>query len=107
MSDFKSALEPFNLEAALWADRGGGCLVVDVSGRTEHGQYVASLKQVTEQVDYYLHHANAPTFAATKLYVVGDWTSVGEAEDEELTGAIKQDLEVSHRCGRAYLQPML
>jgi hypothetical protein len=39
--------------------------------------------------------------------VVGDWTSVGEAEDEQLTGAVKQDLEVSHRCERAYLQPIL
>jgi hypothetical protein len=86
MSEFKSALKPYDLWAALAADRGEDCLIINV-GRDKEGSAVASLKHVSEQVDHYIHHAQAPTFAATKLYIVGSWNSpppenVAEAESK-------------------------
>jgi hypothetical protein len=72
MSEFKSALKAYDLQKALAADHGVDCLVIDV-GRDDNGQSVPSLAHVIERVDHVLHHARASAFAATKLYVVGEW----------------------------------
>jgi hypothetical protein len=72
MGEFKSALKPYDVEAALAGDRGEDCLVIDV-GRDEAGRAIPSLKHVSEQVERYLQHARSSTFAATKLYLIGKW----------------------------------
>ena len=72
MSEFKSALKPYDLDAALAADRGDDCLILDV-GHNESGQAVASLKHVVDTVERYIAQVDDPVFSATKLYVVGDW----------------------------------
>jgi len=72
MSEFKSALKPYDLEAVLAADRGDDCLILDV-GRNESGQAVASLKHVVDTVERYIAQVDDPIFSATKLYIVGDW----------------------------------
>lgn len=86
MSEFRSALRAYSLEKALDTDRGADCLVIDV-GRDESGQSVPSLAHITERVDHVLHHARAAAFAATKLYIIGDWNLTpidsGDTLDEE------------------------
>jgi len=86
MSEFRSALRAYDLERALATDRGTDCLVIDV-GRDDSGQSVPSLAHVVECVDHVLHHARAVAFAATKLYIIGDWNLTPidseEALDEE------------------------
>jgi hypothetical protein len=87
MSEFKSALKPYGLEAALAADRGEDCLIIDV-GTDKDGHSVASLGHVTKQVDHYVQPARARTFAATKLYIIGRWNwqlpgLLPEAESEK------------------------
>jgi hypothetical protein len=71
MSEFQSALKPYNLEAALAADRGDDCLIFDV-GHDASGQSVASLGEVIAKVENYLDVPNV-VVSATKLYVVGKW----------------------------------
>jgi hypothetical protein len=86
MSEFRSALKAYNLEKVLAADRNSGCLVIDV-GHDENGQSIPSHAHVIERVDHVLHYARAAAFAATKLYIVGDWNltpidSGGELDEE-------------------------
>ncbi|KAH5270076.1 hypothetical protein HBI71_064910 [Parastagonospora nodorum] len=86
MSEFRSALKAYNLEKALAADRNSGCLVIDV-GHDENGHSIPSHAHVIERVDHVLHYARAAAFAATKLYIVGDWNLTpidsGDELDEE------------------------
>ncbi|KAF1913972.1 hypothetical protein BDU57DRAFT_558891 [Ampelomyces quisqualis] len=72
MSEFKTALKAYDLDVALALDRSDPCLVIDVA-HNESGQLVPSLQRVIEQVDKYFHDSHAPTFTATKLYVIGQW----------------------------------
>jgi hypothetical protein len=83
MSEFTSALKPYDLETALAADRGEDCLIIDV-GTDKNGHPVASLKHVAEQVDHYVHPARAQTFAATKLYIIGRWDPTPSGPPAEL-----------------------
>jgi hypothetical protein len=82
MTEFKSALRPYDLEKALTADRGGDCLVIDV-GRNDKGEIISSLQRVTEEVDHFIQHAPTTTFAAKKLYIIGKWNlTPAEVNDE-------------------------
>jgi LPS O-antigen subunit length determinant protein (WzzB/FepE family) len=82
MSEFQSALKPYDLDASLAADRGDDCFVVDV-GRDESGQPVASLQHVVDTVENYIAQANDSVFSATKLYIVGEWNlTTNQAQDE-------------------------
>jgi hypothetical protein len=95
MSEFKAALKPYSLEAALAADRGDDCIVVDIGcGENEH--FVPSFERVVEHVDQYIKHPHSSTFAATKLYVIGDWNltphEAGEGIDPEAKGIEVRDL---------------
>ncbi|KAF2031288.1 hypothetical protein EK21DRAFT_63436 [Setomelanomma holmii] len=100
MSDFEWALEPYNLEAALEADRGDDCLIIDIRGDV-HG-LEGSLKYITARVDYYLHYAEAPAFAATKLYVVGDWIpALSMIDEDEEIDEVKLRSNVQHLQGIA------
>jgi hypothetical protein len=93
MSEFKSALKPYDLEAALATDRGDDCLVLDV-GYDENGEPVASLGHVVDQVEHYVAHVDDPIFSATKLYIVGAWNlTPTELKDETDTEA--NDIEAS------------
>jgi hypothetical protein len=88
MSEFKSALKPYDLEAALAADRGDDCLIIDVD-TDKNGHSVASLRHVAEQVDHYVQPTCTKTLAATKLYIIGRWNltqpgSSAEAESEKI-----------------------
>jgi hypothetical protein len=94
MIEFKSALEPYNLEVALEADRGKGCLVVDV-GRDEDGQSVASLQQIIKQVHRHVHHAYAPHLPATKLYIIGDWNLTPLTMEDVISSNVNKN-EVSN-----------
>jgi hypothetical protein len=89
MSEFRSALKAYDLESALASDRGDRCIVIDV-GHDGKGQSVCSLHRVLEQVHQHLQHVHTPTFAATKLYIIGTWSpSPSEAE------AMSETAEVS------------
>jgi hypothetical protein len=93
MGEFKSALKPYNLKAALAADRGEDCLVIN-AGQDETGRAIPSLKHVSEQVERYLHHARPSTFAATKLYLIGTW-NLTPPEVELGTESTEGEIEVS------------
>jgi hypothetical protein len=91
MSEFKSALKTFDLEAALATDRGEDCLIIDV-GTDKNGHSVASLRHIAEQVDHYVHSARAKTFRTTKLYIIGRWnlTQPGLLSESELEKFVTQ-----------------
>jgi hypothetical protein len=72
MAEFKLELTPYDLRAALEADSSAKCLVIDV-GRNADGQPVPSLKLIEELVDSCMHRVDAPMFAVSKLYIVGEW----------------------------------
>jgi hypothetical protein len=94
MADLKSALRPYDLKKALAADRGGDCLVIDV-GRNDKGETVPSLQWVTEEVDHFIQHALTPTFAAKKLYIIGEWNlTPAEVNDEAASQAEKIEVSV-------------
>lgn len=95
MSDFGSAVQPYDLEKAVAADRGDDCIILDV-GRTEDGQPVCSFKHVLAQVERHLVHADTPPCAAKKLYIIGDWilTEPVTEQDVNLDPQAK-DVEVS------------
>jgi hypothetical protein len=98
MSEFKTALKPYILDAALAADRGQSCLVIDVA-QDQRGQLVPSLQNVVEQVNAYFHETNVPTFAATKLYVIGQWNlTPAEVQDEALPGAESMKVSKLQHC---------
>ncbi|KAF1841594.1 uncharacterized protein K460DRAFT_293250 [Cucurbitaria berberidis CBS 394.84] len=86
MTELKSNLRPYYLEAALASDRADNndCFILDV-GRNDEGKAVASLKRVIEKVDDYLLNVYDLTVPITKLYIVGHWNLAGtedETEDE-------------------------
>jgi hypothetical protein len=92
MSEFKSALKPYDLDTALATDRGEDCLIINV-GRDEGGQSVASLKQVSDAVERYVNDEPELVSSATKLYVVGEWnltpyaaTTDAESKDDAAIG---------------------
>jgi hypothetical protein len=93
MSEFKAALKPYNLDAALTLDRGDDCLVLDVA-HNETGQLVSSLQRVVEQVNEFFHNTDAPTFAVTKLYVVGKWNLPPEEMHDEAASGV-ENIKVS------------
>ncbi|KAH8723897.1 hypothetical protein GQ44DRAFT_740652 [Phaeosphaeriaceae sp. PMI808] len=72
MSEFRSTLEPYKLEAALINDCDHDCLVIDV-GRDGEGHSVASLDLVLEKVNHYVYHNPSLVFDAKKLYIIGGW----------------------------------
>jgi hypothetical protein len=72
MSEFQSALKPYNLEAALAADHGEDCVIFDV-GHDATGQSVASFKEVVDKVGQYLSDMPETVASTTKLYVIGRW----------------------------------
>jgi hypothetical protein len=99
MNEFRSALKAYDLESALDSDRGDRCIVIDV-GRDEKGQSVPSLDRVVEQVHQHIQHVQTPTFAATKLYVVGAWNlTLSEVE------AKSEAVEVSASCNLCLGRP--
>jgi hypothetical protein len=94
MSEFKKALKPYNLEVALAEDRGKDCLVVDI-GRDEDGQSVTSLQQIIKQDHRHDHHAYTPHFAATKLYIIGDWNLTPLTMEDVISSDVNKN-EVSN-----------
>jgi hypothetical protein len=89
MSEFKSALKPYDLDPALATDRGEDCLVINV-GRNDTGHLIASLKQVTDLVESYLNDKPELVLSATKLYVIGKWNlmpcSTTESKEDAAIG---------------------
>ncbi|KAL5119518.1 hypothetical protein ACEQ8H_002583 [Pleosporales sp. CAS-2024a] len=83
MSEFRSALRDYDLERALVVDCGSDCVVVNV-GRDEHGQQVASLAHVIEQVEHITHHTRDAAFTATKFYVIGEWTLTPDSTERKV-----------------------
>jgi hypothetical protein len=89
MSDFKSALKAFDLEKALAADRGKDCLIIDV-GRNENGQSLSSHVHAIEQVDQHLQQARAFAFAATRLYIIGEWNLTPHEHEDGANEKVKE-----------------
>jgi hypothetical protein len=105
MSEFRSALKAYDLEFALATDRGDRCIVIDV-GHDEKGQSVPSLDQVIEQVHQHIQHVHTPTFAATKLYVIGAWNltlSEVEVKNEPVEVSASSNLCMEHPGHRQLL----
>jgi hypothetical protein len=99
MSELKSALKPYDIEAALVVDRGEDCLIIDV-GTDKNGHSVASLRHVAEQVDHYVHPTCTKTLAATKLYIIGRWNltqpgSSAESESEKIVTQVSIPYQAS------------
>jgi hypothetical protein len=96
MADFKLELTPYDLRAALEADSGAKCLVIDV-GRNADGQPVPSLKLIEELVDSCMHRVDAPMFAMSKLYIIGEW-ELDHSPAAEEEGPALDDKEASPPC---------
>jgi hypothetical protein len=96
MSKFKMALKPYSLEAALAADRGDACIIIDF-GCDKHGQSAPSLERVVEHVDQFIKRPHLSAFAVTKLYVIGAW-SLTQYEEGEETDPETKSIDVSASC---------
>lgn len=83
MAELKASLRPYNLDVALERDgEDEGCFVLDV-GADEEGEPVESVKRVEGVVEGYLARGEEPEVPVTKMYVIGEWnTALDEEEDK-------------------------
>ncbi|KAF2632668.1 hypothetical protein BU25DRAFT_417273 [Macroventuria anomochaeta] len=85
MSKLEELLRPHSIEAVCAADRADGksYILIDV-GRDSKGRAVPSLERLKRKVDKCLVTDKKHVFAATKLYIIGDWNAAepGEGQNE-------------------------
>ncbi|KAF2000228.1 hypothetical protein P154DRAFT_412777, partial [Amniculicola lignicola CBS 123094] len=80
-SKYQEELEPYDVEEALKRDAGSDCVVIDI-GQDQHGQRVASLPHLAQEIELFLIPAAQRFTAATKLYVIGEWVLSAEEGKE-------------------------
>lgn len=98
MNEFKSALRAYDLGAAVSADCGDDCIVLDLAS-CDTDQPVPSLHRLLQAISTYENHDQDPITLIRKLYIIGDWTlasgAVGEARCDDDTDADAQSAKVS------------